>query len=468
MTDARILVVDDEEDLALSCKRLLDSKGYDTTTAGDGAAALEIIGQEPPDLVLTDLKMPRLDGMELLRRVKGEWPEVQVVLMTAFSTVEDAVAAMQLGAADFVPKPFSPAHLSIVVKKVLEGRDLRRENERLRQQLGHQYSFDNIIGKSASMLQIFEAIKKVADTHVSVLVTGASGTGKELIARSLHYNSARKERPFVPLNCGALPEQLVESEIFGYEKGAFTGAMRAKNGLLEEAHGGTFFMDEVGELPMPLQVKFLRVLEDGRFRRLGSTDEREVDVRLVCATNRDLEEQVAAGDFREDLYYRINTFTIDIPPLKERADDVPLLANHYLALSAERSGRPLEGISPEAMALLRAHEWKGNVRELEHVIERAAILADGPQILPADLPQQLQGGGAAAGGGHDYYLDLPFKEAKDRLIDDFELRYVRAILKQYGGNISRAASHSGIDRRSLHRLLVKHDLQASDVVREEV
>ena len=465
MADERILVVDDEVDLATSCQRMLVSKGYDVTIAGNGEEALARIQEEVPHLVLTDLKMPGMDGMELLQHLKADYPQqIQAVMMTAFSTVEDAVVAMRLGAADFVPKPFSPDHLLIVVEKALADRSLREENRNLKEQLGRHYSFDNIIGRSPSMSAVFEAVKKVADTNISVLVGGASGTGKELIARSIHANSCRCGQAFVPLNCGALPEHLVESEIFGHEKGAFTGAARAKPGLLETAHGGTFFMDEIGELPPPLQVKFLRVLEDGKFRRVGSNQEREVDVRLICASNRDLVELVEEEKFREDLFYRINTFTIDIPPLKDRRDDIPLLANYFLQVYAEKNKKDVKGISQEAVDVLKTQEWKGNVRELEHVIERGTILAGGEEIQVEDLPQNMRG----AEMGEivpQTYMDMLFKEAKECLIEDFEQRYIAAVLAKYRGNISRAAQHSGIDRRSLHRLLAKYELDATELGR---
>jgi len=308
---------------------------------------------------------------------------------------------------------------------------------------------------------VFESVRRVADSGINVLISGASGTGKELIARSIHANSRRASRPFVALNCGALPEHLVESELFGYERGAFTGAARPKPGLLETAHGGTFFMDEVSELPASLQVKFLRVLQDGRFRRLGSTHEREVDIRLICATHQDLEGLVAAGTFREDLYYRINTFTISLPPLKARRDDIPLLAGHFLEKYRHESSTGLVGITPEALALLCSHEWKGNVRELEHVIERAVVLATGDQIAAEDLPQGLQAISAAVAVAPRPYLELPFKDAKAQLVGDFERRYIVDVLRKYRGNISRAAAHSGIDRRSLHRLISKYKIDAA-------
>ncbi|MFH1568898.1 MAG: sigma-54 dependent transcriptional regulator [Gemmatimonadota bacterium] len=468
MPEEHVLIVDDELDLATSCQRLLEGRGYRASVATSGEEALQLVRRDEPHMVLTDLKMPGLGGMDLLRRLKAEHPEVEVVMMTAFSTIEDAVEAMRLGAVDFVPKPFTPDHLSIVVQKALGERALRRENQNLREQLSRHYSFDNIIGKSPSMVQIFESIKKIADSNISVLITGASGTGKELIAQSIHANSRRRGKPFVPINCGALPENLVESEIFGYEKGAYTGAARSKPGLLEEAHGGTFFMDEIGELAPVLQVKFLRALEDGRFRRLGSNQERESDFRLICATNQNLEQQVEDGEFREDLYYRINTFPIHLPPLKQRRDDIPLLANHYLRVYAEKNHKPVQGITQEAMDLLVGYEWRGNVRELQNVIERALILAGSGEVRAEDLPQSImKAPSSEATSQAEYYLDLPFKEAKERLIEDFERRYIVEVLKNFGGNISRSAEHSGIDRRSLHRLLAKYHIDAHQVAGED-
>ena len=468
MPEEHILIVDDEMDLATSCKRLLEGKGFRASVAISGEEALEAVRKDEPQVVLTDLKMPGLGGMDLLRHLKEEYADIEVVMMTAFSTIEDAVEAMRLGAADFVPKPFTPEHLSIVVQKALDERALRQENRSLRDQLSRHYSFDNIIGKSSAMVQIFESIKKIADSQITVLITGASGTGKELIARAIHANSTRCGKPFVPINCGALPENLVESELFGYEKGAYTGAARSKPGLLEEAQGGTFFMDEIGELPAVLQVKFLRALEDGGFRRLGSNQERESNFRLICATNQDLEQQVDDGEFREDLYYRINTFPIHLPPLKQRRDDIPLLASHYLRVYAQKNGKPIQDISPEAMELLVSYEWRGNVRELQNVIERGLILAGDREVRPEDLPESIvkaQSDDAAPQAG--YYLDLPFKEAKERLVEDFERRYIVDVLKNFNGNISRSAEHSGIDRRSLHRLLAKYHIDAHQVAGED-
>jgi len=460
MAGERILIVEDEVDLALRCQRLLKSEGYEVRTASCAEKALEYIQDEEPHLVVTDLKMPGMGGMELLKRINAQHPEIQTVMMTAFSTIEDAVEAMRLGASNFVPKPFTPEHFRIVVDKVLAERGIREENRNLKEQLDKQYGFDNIIGKSPAMVRIFDAIKKISDTEINVLISGPSGTGKELIACSIHVHSHRNGQPFVPINCGALPEHLVESEIFGYEKGAFTGAAKAKPGLMEVAHGGTLFLDEIGELPLLLQIKFLRVLQDGTFRRVGSNDERKVDIRLICATNQDLEKNVAEGLFREDLFYRINTFSIDIPPLKKRPDDIPLLVNHFVEHFSELYHKTLEGISPEAIKHLVRHEWKGNVRELEHAIERAVILAADQQIQPGDLPPAMQNN---VGEGADLALvdlDWPFKQAKAVVIEDFERRYITRILNKHNGNISRAAEQSGIDRRSMHRLMVKYRISA--------
>ena len=309
------------------------------------------------------------------------------------------------------------------------------------------------------MNRVFDMIRKIADTQANVLIAGKSGTGKELIARSIHANSSRKNRPFVPLNCGGLPEHLVESELFGHEKGAFTGATASRSGLMEHASGGTFFLDEIGELPMNLQVKFLRVLEERCIRRLGSNREIEIDIRLISATNQDLEARVKEGDFREDLFYRVNTFMIHLPPLREREGDIPLLATHFLAQFLKSADKEVRGLSPEAMELLCRHSWPGNIRELMHVMERAVALAASEEIQPEDLPEAL-----GRDGGRDSHIgrfDLPFKEAKEAMVESFEHAYIQNLLKAHKGNISQAAKQSGIDRRSLHRLLVKHGIDAS-------
>ena len=326
----RILVVDDEPDMLSTCRKFLEREGYEVSVAENGRKGIEAMDVFRPDLVITDLKMPGLDGMEVLRRAKEDHPETVVMMFTGFGTIEDAVEAMKEGAFDFIAKPFSPDHLLISVDRALNQKRLVSENRNLQDQLEEKYKFENIIGRSAAMNRVFDMVRRIAGTSANVLVTGDSGTGKELIARSVHANSLRAKGPFVPLNCGGLPEHLVESELFGHEKGAFTGANAVRPGLMEHGNGGTFFLDEIGELPMNLQVKFLRVLEERKIRRVGSNRERDIDIRLISATNQDCERLIEEGKFREDLFYRINTFVIRVPSLRERTEDIPLLARHFL------------------------------------------------------------------------------------------------------------------------------------------
>jgi DNA-binding NtrC family response regulator len=456
---AKLLVVDDEPDMLSTCRKFLTGEGYEVEVAENGRAAIERVEMFQPDLVITDLKMPGMDGMEVLRRIKENQPDTTVMMFTGFGTIEDAVEAMKEGAFDFITKPFSPDHLLIAVERALRQRNLERENRILQDQLEEKFRFENIIGRSEAMNRVFDLVRRVATTEANVLVTGESGTGKELIARSVHANSKRKSGPFVPLNCGGLPEHLVESELFGHEKGAFTGANAARPGLMEHAIGGTFFLDEIGELPMNVQVKFLRVLEERRIRRVGSNRERDVDIRLISATNQDCEEMIEKGKFREDLYYRINTFVIRVPPLRERLEDIPLLVGRFL--SDYGSSRGVSEFSDEAMQLLRRHSWPGNVRELQHVVERGVALASGKTIRTADLPENLGQRSSRGGRMSSDKLHLPFKEGKDLVIEEFERQYIEHLLRSHGGNISRAAESSGIDRRSLHRLLAKHEIDAS-------
>lgn len=459
MSQEKILVVDDEIDMLSSCKRLLERAGNKVFVADSGAAALDLFDTEMLDLVITDLKMPRMSGLEVLRQIKERQPETIVIVFTGFGTVEDAVTAMREGAFDFIQKPLKPDDFQIVVDRALKQRRLEVENEALKGQLEDRFRFDNIIGQSPAMNHVFDMIRKIANTQANVLIAGGSGTGKELVARSVHANSSQKNRPFVPLNCGGLPEHLVESELFGHEKGSFTGATTSREGLVAHASGGTFFLDEIGELPMNLQVKFLRVLEERKVRRLGSNKETDANFRLISATNQDLENQVREGTFREDLFYRINTFVITLPALRDRAGDVPLLANHFLKTLVKSESKDIVGISPEAMALLCQYTWPGNIRELMHVIERAVALASSHEIRVEDLPETL---GSTARPVGEVRSDLPFKEAKQVVVEEFECVYIENLLKKHSGNISKAAKESGIDRRSLHRLLAKHKIVASE------
>ena len=454
-----ILVVDDEPEWLSRCERFLKRAGLEVTTASDGALALKAFDPRDHDVVLTDLEMAGLDGMALMRRVKELSPETPVLMFTGYGTIQDAVAAMKEGALDFITKPFTPDQLKVSITRALRHRQLEAENRSLHEQLEDRFRFDNIIGRSAAMGRIFDMIRKIADTPASVLITGGTGTGKELIARSIHANSKRKSGPFVPLNCGGMPEQLVESELFGHEKGAFTGATGLRAGLIEHAGGGTFFMDEIGELPLNLQVKLLRVLEERKVRRVGSNREIDVDIRLISATNQGIEEMVQEGAFRQDLYYRINTFVMRVPSLKERTDDIPLLAGHFLKQCAEQAGKKIEGITEEAMEVLRRHSWPGNVRELQHIIERAVTLASSDEITPDDLPEDLgegfDGGGA---GGIEVQVQLPYMAAKDAAIEAFERTYIEHALSEHGGRVTRVAERIGVDRRSLYRILVRHGI----------
>ena len=457
MSQCTVLVVDDEPDMLSSWKRFL-GRSYTVETAENGEVGLAQFEALQPDLVITDLRMPGMDGFTLLQEIKKRDANAVVIVLTGYGTIEDAVQAMDAGAYYFLQKNDKPDRWLNVVKRALNEKVLVSENEALKAQLESKFTFDNIIGQSQAMQRVFELVRKIADTQANVLVTGESGTGKELIARSIHANSRRNNKPFVALNCGGLPEHLVESELFGHEKGAFTGANSSRAGLMEHADMGTFFLDEIGELPMHLQVKFLRVLEDRRIRRLGSNREIDLDIRLVSATNQDLESRVPDGHFREDLFYRINTFVVHLPPLRERLGDIPVLARHFLAhYGALREAGPTQ-ISEPAMALLEQHTWPGNVRELQHAIERAVALASGDAVKVDDLPENL--GKSPKLGVKTQHFEQPFKEAKENVIEEFERAYVENLLQAHNGNISKAAQHSGIDRRSLHRLLLKHDIDA--------
>jgi putative PEP-CTERM system response regulator len=457
---ARILVVDDEPDMVETVARILTRLGHESVTATDGRAALAALEREQPDLVLTDLRMPGMDGLEVLKEVKRVIPQAPVVLFTAHATIETAVEAIKAGAFDYITKPFTADQLQVVIERALTQRRLQEENRRLKEQLQESYRFENIIGRSLPMLQVFEVIKKVARSEANVLIVGESGTGKELVARSIHVNSARVAKPFVPVDCASLPENLLESELFGHEKGAFTGAHMTRPGLFEYANGGTVFLDEVGDLGGNLQAKLLRVLQERQIRRVGGNRLIPVDVRVISATNRDLEEVVKRAEFREDLFYRLNVISIPLPPLRERKGDVPLIAHHYLRKYVASSGKRITGIAPETLALLESHRWPGNVRELQNVIERAVVLAEHEGLLPEDLPEHIrvrEAGAVAA----ESRPDLPMKRAKDEWTRTFEKEYLRSLLRRHQGNISQAARAAGVDRKTIHRLLKKHGLDAS-------
>ncbi len=460
MTGERIVILDDEADMAASLARVLTNAGYECLVSSDPAEGLRMLGSEHPDLLLTDLRMPGMDGMEILVRAREVDRQVPVIVLTGHASLEAAVAAVKAGAFDFLSKTFSNDQLKLTVERALTKRRLELENLHLRDQLRSTLGFENLIGQSLALRQVLELVRKAARSDANILVLGESGTGKELIARAIHANSPRSTQPFVPVDCASLPEQLLESELFGHEKGAFTGAANAKQGLMETAHRGTLFLDELGELPLSLQVKLLRALQERQIRRVGGTKQIALDVRIVSATNRDLRALVTAGKFREDLYYRVNVIDIALPPLRERHGDIELLAAHFLRKYASANSA-VKGFTPEALMALETYSWPGNVRELQNVIERACALAESEMITLADLPQHLRTPVSLnePPAMMETGTSLTLKEAKDRWIGQLESSYVENLLKQEGGNVSQAARKAGVDRKTLHRLLNKHGIR---------
>ena len=459
MDKEKILIIDDERDMLRGCQKFLGTAGYAVVVAESGEAGLALFETENPDLTIVDLKMPGMDGMAVLQSIMASDQEAVVIVFTGYGTVESAVKAIRAGAFDFVQKPFETDEFLIVIERALKLRQVRMENRALKQMLDTRFRFENIIGNSEAITQVFDFIRKISNTPANVLITGESGTGKELVAQCIHANSKRSHKPFVPLNCGGLPENLVESEIFGHAKGAFTDAKQNRAGLMEHAKDGTFFLDEIGELPMHLQVKFLRVLEDHKIRRLGCNKEIEIDIRLISATNQNIEALIKEGKFREDLFYRINTFEIHLPPLRERQGDIQLLAHHFLNDFAGTSEKAIQGISTEAMDVLCEYTWPGNVRELMHVMERAVALSDADTIQLEDLPENLitQTEDTIVSA----QTDLPFQDAKDAVIEKFERTFIDRLLKSHNGNVSRAARQNGTERRTLQRLISKYAMDVS-------
>ena len=463
MAPVRVLVVDDKENILKLFGKIL-ADGHQLTTALDGARALSLIATEEFDVVVTDIRMPGAGGFEVLAAVKARSPSTEVVMMTGYATVGDAVRAMKLGAYDYLEKPFDPDAAALTVARAAERRRLRDETASLRRELEGIHSFHNLVGKADRMKDVYRLLEQAAGLDITVLLGGETGTGKELAARAIHYHSSRKERRFVPVNCGALPPELVESELFGHARGAFTGAATAKAGLFEEAEGGTIFLDEIGELPLPTQVKLNRVLQEREIRRVGDNVAIKVDVRIVVATHRDLKTEVQAGRFREDLFYRLNVFPIRLPPLRERAEDVPLLAAHFLEKHARAMRREIGGFDPEALRLLASHPWPGNVRELENAVERAVAISSGPDILSRDLPAELAAPGPALPPG-PVLASMPYRDAVEQAQERVSREYLVALLTEFHGNVTRAAARAGLERESLHRLLKKHGLRSDDFKR---
>jgi len=450
----RILVVDDEASLRDALGRILTAEGYEVRQAGDGREALGILGDSPFDFVLCDLRMPVMGGLELLREITARGIPGTVIMMSAFGTVETAVEAMKLGAYDYVSKPFMSDEILLTLKKAAERERLRTENAFLRSEIERAARPEEILYASRPMEEVVRTADKVKDYDATVLVTGESGTGKELVARLLHFGGRRKGEPFVALNCGAIPETLLESELFGHRRGAFTEAKSDRPGLIEEAAGGTLFLDEIGEFPLPLQTKLLRFLQDGEIRRLGDTETRKVNVRLVAATARDLEREVTGGRFREDLFYRLNVIRIHVPPLRERRDDIPLLASHFLSHYCGKYGKREMLLSADALEALSGHEWRGNVRELRNVMERCALLASGAELSRAGLLAVWKGSGASGGRPSGLALEIRVPVSPERpdlkaAVRELERQLIRIALERTGGSRPKAAELLGISHPTL-------------------
>jgi len=448
-----ILIVDDEKNYLVVLSSFLSGEGYEPITADNAQQALDIVESTDLDLVLTDMKMPSIDGTELLKLIKEKSPDLPVVMMTAYGTVEKAVEAMQLGAFNFVLKPFQNETLKQIIRNAVSTYSVLKENRRLVEALESRYRFDNIIGKSKPMLAVFDIIQKVAHTKATVLVTGESGSGKELIAKAIHFNSLRRNKPFVAVSCAALSETLLESELFGHERGAFTGAAAMRKGRFELADGGTLFLDEIGDVPASVQVKLLRVLEEMTFERVGGTRTIAADIRLIAATNKDLRDEVEQQRFREDLYFRLNVVHITLPPLRERSEDIPLLATHFVNKYAEETNRGEMTISSEAMRFFCHHRWPGNVRQFEHAIERAVLLSEGVEIGLDDLPKDLV-------GFADLEIPIDWEDLSNlpETLDGIEKRLVQKALSLSNNIQARAAKLLGITPSNLQYRLKKHNL----------
>jgi DNA-binding NtrC family response regulator len=453
----RILVIDDERSMRELLAIVLKREGYDVLLADDGRTGIATLDRGSIDLLICDIKMPDMSGIDVLRAAKSVDPTMPAIMMTAFASQNTAIEALRLGACDYVIKPFDVDELKVRVREKLESRRLRQENLLLKRTLGTTHRFHDIIGRSEAMLDVFRLVETVARTTSTILITGESGTGKELVARAIHFHSLRRDRPFVAVNCGALTETLLESELFGHMRGSFTGAESNKKGLIEVAERGTIFLDEIGETSQMMQVKLLRVLQERRFRRVGGVEEIEADIRVIAATNQDLTRMVSEGRLREDLYYRINVIPVRLPPLRERREDVPLLAEHFLAKYTSQMAKTITGISHHAMTLLQQYDWPGNIRELENVIERAVALEATPAVLPESLPEHIRGGSGAVRG---QFVALPEKGFDlERHVQEIERGYIAEALKNANGVQVRAAELLGMSFRSFRYYAKKYNLR---------
>ena len=463
---ARILVVDDEEIVIRSCLRILGGGDYQVEAVRDGREALRKIEENSHDVMILDIMMPNMDGLEVLRRAKEAHPDVEVIMVTGLAQIATAVQAMKLGAFDYISKPFEPDELKLVVQRALERRQLLQENLNLKSEVSTKYRFENIIGSSPQMQAVYRLIAQCAPTNSTILLTGESGTGKEVIARAIHYNSLRKDNPFVPVDCNSLSENLLESELFGHVKGAFTGAVTNKKGMFEVAGSGSLFLDEIGNLSMVTQAKLLRVLQEREYRAVGDTRTQSANFRLITATNKDLKAMVDAGDFRDDLYYRINVFPIHVPALRKRKDDIPALAYHFLKAFGAELGKEITDISEGAMSALVNYGWPGNVRELENTMHRAAILTSDKLIRQAHLvtivdPSQLQAELAVPRTGDE--LKRVKKAAREKSVEGIEKQFVIEALKRNGWNVTKSAEDTGMQRPNFQALMKKYNVRVRDI-----
>jgi DNA-binding NtrC family response regulator len=450
----RILIIDDEPDMLRGCSKILSALGHNPFPVPDGREAIKMLQEEEFDLIFCDLLMPDFDGMQVLESVLKLAPDTPFIIFSAYGTIDRAVAAMKAGAFDFIEKPFETENLKILVEKGLRQKALYKERVSLLKQLEEKFRFDNIVGNSEPIRKVFEMIDSVADSDANVLITGESGTGKELIARSIHAHSSRKLKPFVPVNCGAFPENLFEAELFGYEKGAFTGASHRKIGLLEYANGGSFFLDEVSELPVNLQIKLLRTLQDQQLRRLGGNELIQADIRLISATNQDINKVLEKETMRKDFYYRLNVINIQVPSLKERKGDIRLLAEYFLVKTVKSSPKNIKGFDEAVLDLFEAYDWPGNVREMENVVERAVALAKGEKITLNELPPQFASGRKQAAG----YPRSSLSDVRNKAVGEVEKKYFLFLLTKHKGNITRISEEAGMTRRHIHRILKKYEL----------
>jgi DNA-binding NtrC family response regulator len=452
-----ILIVDDEKDMLVLLGRILsEAKGYTVTGTEDSRKVEKLLETATFDLVLSDLKMPHVDGLHVLEMVKTRSPRTAVVIMTAYGTIDSAIEATRKGAFDYITKPFRKERILQVAEQALKWQELEMENQLLREQLEEKPRFSALVGKSRAMRTLQEQIAQVAKTAATILITGESGTGKELVARAIHGQSLRSDRPLIPVNCSTIPETLIESELFGHVRGSFTGALKDKRGLVDEADKGTLFLDEIGDISPTVQIKLLRLVQEGEFKVVGDTRIRTVDIRFVAATHQDLQVRIRAGEFREDLFYRLNVINIHLPSLRERSDDIPILAHHFLRKFVVLHGKKnVHSLSPEALDRLTSWNWPGNIRELENVIERGVIMAQSDLLRVEDLGMPSASGqdrSVTLDSMHGVF-DMPFKEAKDKLMDDFQTSYISKMLTKHGGNVSQAAKDSGVKRQYLHRLM---------------